>query len=133
MRKLSWCCPSSIVVGFKLFQYQLEFGKVTQIEKRIEHIVHAFNIVTCFHCNHQRFIVKQVDPFLRIAIVHQKILPYKSKPAVTLVEIKLFIEILRFEVSGNVFCLKKSRSLFHPFHSAHDHSPHTSGTAAVQD
>src|SRR5450432_4490828 len=82
-----------IIIFFKFFQDLCKFSKMTQVKKRIQHIVHAFDIVTRFHCNHQRFLFKKIDPFLSVPVVHQKILTYKCKPAIALIEVELLIKI----------------------------------------
>ncbi len=84
-----------IIVRFKFLQDHFEFTKMPQIKKGIQHIVHAFHIVTRFNGNHQRFLFEKINPFLCIPVIHQEILADKCKPAVTLVEIKFLVKIIQ--------------------------------------
>ena len=54
---------------FKYFQRFNEFFIVLQIEMGTQQVVHAFDIMRGLNVNHVFFLIKQVDPFLRIAIV----------------------------------------------------------------
>src|SRR4051794_1224205 len=77
----------------------LELGKrfiklfiILKIEMCPQQVMKPFYKMCCFHFNHQRFLVKNINPFLRIPVIHQEVLFYKSIPAITLVEIQLFIK-----------------------------------------
>src|SRR5450755_1320774 len=74
-----------IGIVFEFFQDHFKFAEVAQVEQCVQHIVHAFYIVTRFNGNHQWLFFKQVNPLLCIAVIHEKILADKRKPAIALI------------------------------------------------
>src|SRR3954452_10920262 len=72
---------------FKLLKCDYKLLKIAEIKMCIEQVVHSFNIVTHFHCNHSWLRIKQVNPLLTVPVVHQKILPYKCVPAIALIQV----------------------------------------------
>ena len=65
---------------------------ITQIEVRVQQVVHSFYEVTRFNIDHFRIFPEQVNPFLRIAVILDEVLPDKSIPAITLVQVQPFVK-----------------------------------------
>src|SRR5437764_7741742 len=94
LRDIKKCLDSEVIVllnpvgfckRFKLAKRNWKLTVVAQIKMCIQQIVQPFNVMTCFHANHKRFYIEQVNPFLCVTIILQKVLSYESIPCVTLV------------------------------------------------
>src|SRR5690606_564505 len=59
---------------------------------RIEQVVHSLNVMSCLYANHHRLRSEEVNPFLRVAIIQQELLPDECIPGVRLVEVQPLIE-----------------------------------------
>src|SRR5688572_12987312 len=84
-----------IAEDFKLLQCNFELLVISKVKMRIEQVVYAFDIMSRLNIQHVFFIMKQVHPLLRVAIVHDKILSNKGIPAITLVQVQTFIKTLQ--------------------------------------
>ena len=69
----------------KLFQCIIQLFIIAQIKMRAHEVMHAFNIMAAFYAGHMRGLIKQINPFLCVPVVLQKILAYEGLPAITLV------------------------------------------------
>src|SRR5687768_389493 len=70
------------------FKVRVKFAVVSENEMCIHQVMHSFDIVPGFHPDHKRLFIKNINPFLRITIIHQEILADKGVPAITLVEVQ---------------------------------------------
>jgi hypothetical protein len=73
--------------SFKFGDYLIEPGKIMQVEMGTKQVMQPFNIMSRFDGNHIGVLIKQVDPFLGIPVISQKVLPDEMIPAIALVQV----------------------------------------------
>ena len=79
--------PAGLANASNFFKRDRKLPVITQIKMRIQQVMHSFNVMTGFHPDHQWLRIEQVNPFLRIPVILQKILADKCIPAITLVQV----------------------------------------------
>ncbi len=86
--------------SFELIEHDIQLLMVAQIKMSIQQVVHSFDIVTGFHVNHLRIFFEQVNPFLRVLVILDKILPDESVPSIALVQVEPFVKAGLFHSVG---------------------------------